>query len=165
MRTALQAFEHDFERGHETVTHDLAFHLSIAHATGNRYFQEILQHFGNLLIPRNRISSIHTPARDPDYLRRDLYDAIDKGDFPEWDFAVQILTQNEADALPFDILDATKLIPEELVPLQVIGVLSRKELTSEQVEHLRAESQGLEVAPVEYRILAEGAEIEAAPAS
>ena len=48
---------------------------------------------------------------------------------------------------------------------EVVGVLSRKELTPEQVEHLRAESQGLEVAPVEYRILAEGAEIEAAPAS
>ena len=48
---------------------------------------------------------------------------------------------------------------------EVVGVLSRKELTPEQVGHLRAESQGLEVAPVEYRILAEGAEIEAAPAS
>ena len=48
---------------------------------------------------------------------------------------------------------------------EVVGVLSRKELTPEQVGHLRAESQGLEVAPVEYRILADGAEIEAAPAS
>ena len=48
---------------------------------------------------------------------------------------------------------------------EVVGVLSRKELTPEQIEHLRAESKGLDVAPVEYRIVAEGAEIEAAPAS
>jgi hypothetical protein len=48
---------------------------------------------------------------------------------------------------------------------QVVGVLSRKELTPEQVEHLREDGKGLEVSPVEYRILAEGVEIEAAPAS
>ena len=68
--------------------------------------------------------AVKIAGADPDYLRRDLYDAIDKGDFPEWDFAVQILTQTEADALPFDILDATKLIPEELHPLRVIGKLT-----------------------------------------
>ncbi len=50
---------------------------------------------------------------DPDYHRRDLFEAIDAGDFPEWEFGVQLLTQAEADALPFDILDATKVIPEE----------------------------------------------------
>ena len=43
------------------------------------------------------------------------------GDFPEWEFAVQLFTQEEADKFPFDHLDATKLIPEELVPLKVIG--------------------------------------------
>ncbi|MEN5053169.1 catalase [Brevundimonas naejangsanensis] len=58
---------------------------------------------------------------DPDFHRRDLFDAIDQGDFPQWDFAVQVLTQAEADALPFDILDATKIIPEEIHPLKVIG--------------------------------------------
>ncbi|MFN4295513.1 MAG: catalase [Brevundimonas sp.] len=68
--------------------------------------------------------AVKIAGADPDYLRRDLYDAIDKGDFPEWDFAVQILTQDEADALPFDILDATKLIPEEIHPLRVIGKLT-----------------------------------------
>ncbi len=64
---------------------------------------------------------------DPDYHRRDLFEAIEKGDFPEWEFGVQLLSQEEADALPFDILDATKLIPEELVPIRVIGrmVLNR----------------------------------------
>ena len=68
--------------------------------------------------------AVKIAGADPDYLRRDLWDAIDQGDFPEWDFAVQVLTQAEADALPFDILDATKLIPEELHPLRVIGKLT-----------------------------------------
>jgi catalase len=58
---------------------------------------------------------------DPDYHRRDLHEAIAAGDFPEWEFGVQLLSQAEADALPFDILDATKLIPEELVPIRVVG--------------------------------------------
>ena len=43
------------------------------------------------------------------------------GNFPEWELAVQLFTEQEAAALPFDHLDATKIIPEELVPLQVIG--------------------------------------------
>jgi catalase len=64
---------------------------------------------------------------DPDFHRRDLHDAIEHGDFPEWEFGVQLLTQAEADKLPFDILDATKLIPEELVPIRMVGrmVLNR----------------------------------------
>ncbi len=71
--------------------------------------------------------AVKIAGADPDYHRRDLYEAIDKGDFPEWEFGVQLLSQEEADALPFDILDATKLIPEELVPIRVIGrmVLNR----------------------------------------
>ena len=58
---------------------------------------------------------------DQDYHRRDMFDAIAAGNFPEWEFAVQLFTQEEADKFPFDHLDATKLIPEELVPLKVIG--------------------------------------------
>jgi len=60
-------------------------------------------------------------SADNDFLRRDLWEAIGKGDFPEWDLAVQLFTQDEADSFPFDHLDPTKIIPEELVPLQVIG--------------------------------------------
>lgn len=60
---------------------------------------------------------------DPDFHRRDMFDAITAGDFPEWEFSVQLFTQAEADELPFDHLDATKLIPEELVPLKVVGRL------------------------------------------
>ena len=58
---------------------------------------------------------------DPDFHRRDMFDAITSGQFPEWEFAVQLFTQEQADGFPFDHLDATKLIPEELVPLRVIG--------------------------------------------
>ncbi len=47
---------------------------------------------------------------DPDFHRRDLWEAIEGGDFPEWEFCLQTFTQKEADALPFDVLDATKLI-------------------------------------------------------
>jgi catalase len=58
---------------------------------------------------------------DQDFHRRDMFEAIAAGNFPEWEFAVQLFTQEEADSFPFDHLDATKLIPEELVPLKVIG--------------------------------------------
>jgi catalase len=71
--------------------------------------------------------AVKIAGADPDYHRRDLFEAIDAGDFPEWEFGVQLLSQKEADALPFDILDATKVIPEELAPVRVIGrmVLNR----------------------------------------
>lgn len=62
-------------------------------------------------------------SADNDFLRRDLYEAIDQGNFPEWDLAVQLFTETEAEAFPFDHLDPTKLIPEELVPLKVIGTM------------------------------------------
>ncbi len=65
--------------------------------------------------------AVKIAGADPDYHRRDLFDAIDTGAFPEWEFGVQLLSQDEADALPFDILDATKLIPEELYPIKVVG--------------------------------------------
>ena len=65
--------------------------------------------------------AVKIAGADPDYHRRDLYEAIDQGAFPEWEFGVQLFTQEEADALPFDILDATKLAPEEDYPIRVIG--------------------------------------------
>ena len=65
--------------------------------------------------------TVKISGADPDYHRRDMFEAIAAGNFPEWEFAVQLFTQAEADQLPFDHLDATKLIPEELVPLKVIG--------------------------------------------
>ncbi|WP_242078136.1 catalase [Brevundimonas diminuta] len=65
--------------------------------------------------------AVKIAGADPDYHRRDLYEAIDQGDFPEWEFGVQLFTQEQADALPFDVLDATKLVPEEDYPIRVIG--------------------------------------------
>ena len=65
--------------------------------------------------------AVKIAGADQDYHRRDLFNAITSGDFPEWELAVQLFTQEEADALPFDHLDPTKLIPEELMPLKVIG--------------------------------------------
>jgi catalase len=62
-------------------------------------------------------------AADNDFHRRDLFESIENGSFPAWDLAVQLFTEKEADAFPFDHLDATKLIPEELVPLTVIGTM------------------------------------------
>ncbi|MDZ3823879.1 MAG: catalase [Pseudoxanthomonas sp.] len=60
-------------------------------------------------------------AADNDFHRRDLFEAIQSGNFPEWELAVQLFTEEEAEAFPFDHLDATKLVPEELVPLTVVG--------------------------------------------
>jgi len=60
---------------------------------------------------------------DPDFHRRDLWEAIDKGDHPEWELALQVFDQAKADTLDFDILDPTKLIPEEIIPLRVVGKL------------------------------------------
>lgn len=65
--------------------------------------------------------TVKISGADPDFHRRDMFDAITAGNFPEWELAVQLFTQAEADRFPFDHLDATKLIPEELVPLKVIG--------------------------------------------
>ena len=65
--------------------------------------------------------AVKISGADQDFHRRDMFEAIAAGNFPEWEFAVQLFTQEEADRFPFDHLDATKLIPEELVPLKVIG--------------------------------------------
>jgi catalase len=60
-------------------------------------------------------------AADNDYPRRDLFESIEAGNFPAWELSVQLFTQEQADALPYDHLDPTKIIPEEVVPLRKIG--------------------------------------------
>ena len=64
---------------------------------------------------------------DSDFHRRDLWDAIEAGEYPEWELGLQIFTEKQAEGFSFDVLDATKLIPEELVPVQPVGrmVLNR----------------------------------------
>ena len=60
---------------------------------------------------------------DPDFHRRDLWDAIEQGDFPEWELGIQAFDDDFADAFDFDVLDPTKLIPEEVLPVEPIGRL------------------------------------------
>jgi catalase len=60
---------------------------------------------------------------DPDFHRRDLWNAIQAGDFPEWELGLQVFDDKFTDKFPFDVLDATKLIPEEDVPIQLVGKL------------------------------------------
>ena len=60
---------------------------------------------------------------DPDFHRRDLWDAIQSGAFPEWELGLQLFDDEFADQFPFDVLDATKLIPEEDVPIRIVGRL------------------------------------------
>ncbi|MBP6020336.1 MAG: catalase [Burkholderiaceae bacterium] len=71
--------------------------------------------------------AVKISGADPDYHRRDLWEAIDSGEYPEWELCIQVFTEEQAEKFSFDVLDATKLIPEELVPLQPIGkiVLNR----------------------------------------
>ncbi|RYY03728.1 MAG: catalase [Gammaproteobacteria bacterium] len=61
---------------------------------------------------------------DPDYHRRDLWEAIEAGAFPEWELGLQIFTEEEAEKFSFDVLDPTKLVPEELVPIKPVGKLT-----------------------------------------
>src|SRR5690349_6749194 len=61
---------------------------------------------------------------DPDFHRRDLFEAITSGDFPQWELGVQVFDEAFADDFEFDVLDATKLVPEELVPVRPVGVMT-----------------------------------------
>ncbi|QIL37986.1 catalase [Pedobacter sp. HDW13] len=63
-------------------------------------------------------------GKDPDFHRRDLWDAIEAGAFPEWELGLQIVPEKDEFKFDFDILDPTKLIPEELVPVQRIGKMT-----------------------------------------
>ena len=60
---------------------------------------------------------------DPDFHRRDLWQAIHAGQFPEWELGLQLFDDKFAEEFPFDVLDATKLIPEELIPIRKVGRL------------------------------------------
>jgi len=82
-------------------------------------------------------------GRDPDFHRRDLYDAIESGNYPEWELGVQIVPEADEHKFDFDLLDATKLIPEELVPVTPIGsfVLNRN------VENFFAETEQVAFCP------------------
>ncbi len=65
--------------------------------------------------------AVKISGADPDFHRRDLWERIEAGAFPQYDLAVQVFTEEQAESFSFDILDATKIVPEELVPLRVVG--------------------------------------------
>lgn len=71
--------------------------------------------------------AVKISGADPDFHRRDLWEAIERGDFPEWELGVQVIEESQAAALDFDLLDPTKLIPEEIIPIRMLGkmVLNR----------------------------------------
>ena len=61
---------------------------------------------------------------DPDFHKRDLWESIEKGNFPEWNFGVQLVPEEDEDKFDFDLLDPTKIIPEEEVPVEIVGTLT-----------------------------------------
>ncbi len=63
-------------------------------------------------------------GKDPDFLRRDLWEAVEMGNYPEFELGVQIVEEEDEMSFAFDLLDATKLIPEELVPIKFIGKMT-----------------------------------------
>lgn len=67
--------------------------------------------------------AVKISGADPDYHRRDLWERIEAGAFPEYELGLQVFTEEQAEDFSFDILDATKIIPEELVPLRPVGRL------------------------------------------
>src|SRR5688572_25831878 len=67
--------------------------------------------------------AVKISGADSDFHRRDLWEAIEAGAFPEWELGVQVFTEEQAEKFSFDVLDATKIVPEELVPVVPVGRL------------------------------------------
>jgi len=80
---------------------------------------------------------------DPDFHRRDLREAIEKGDFPEWELGLQVFDDKQAAELDFDVLDPTKLIPEEIIPLRMVGKL----VLNRNVDNFFAETEQVAFLP------------------
>ena len=68
--------------------------------------------------------AVKISGADSDFHRRDLWDAIEAGQYPEWELGIQVVAENDEFKFDFDLLDPTKLIPEELVPVQIIGKMT-----------------------------------------
>ena len=67
--------------------------------------------------------AVKISGADPDFHRRDLWEAIEAGAYPEYELGLQIFTEEQAESFSFDVLDATKIVPEELVPIVPVGRL------------------------------------------
>ena len=68
--------------------------------------------------------AVKISGADSDFHRRDLWDAIEAGQYPEWELGIQVVPESDEFKFDFDLLDPTKLIPEELVPVQIIGKMT-----------------------------------------
>ncbi len=68
--------------------------------------------------------AVKISGADSDFHRRDLWDAIDAGQYPEWELGLQIIPEEDEHKFPFDLLDATKLIPEDMVPVKIVGKMT-----------------------------------------
>ncbi|MDQ7970696.1 MAG: catalase, partial [Oxalicibacterium faecigallinarum] len=67
--------------------------------------------------------AVKISGADPDFHRRDLWEAIEAGAYPEWELGLQVFSEEQAEAFEFDVLDSTKIVPEELVPIIPVGKL------------------------------------------
>ena len=63
-------------------------------------------------------------GKDPDFNRKDLWERIENGMFPEYELGFQLFSEEEADSFDFDVLDPTKIVPEELVPVRKVGKMT-----------------------------------------
>lgn len=82
-------------------------------------------------------------GKDADFHRRDLYEAIEQGIYPEWELGVQVVEEEDEMSFDFDLLDPTKLIPEELVPVTPIG----KFVLNRNVDNFFAETEQVAFCP------------------
>ncbi|MBJ6121394.1 catalase [Sphingomonas mollis] len=65
--------------------------------------------------------TVKIAGADPDFQRRNLFESIDRGDFPTWELGLQLFDEEFAASQPYDVLDATKIIPEEVLPVKIVG--------------------------------------------
>ncbi|KAF0677115.1 catalase [Profundibacterium mesophilum] len=72
--------------------------------------------------------AVKVNGADPDFHRRDMWNAIEAGDYPEWELGIQVFDDEFADNFEFDVLDPTKIIPEEQVPVRIIGKMTLNRL-------------------------------------
>ena len=82
-------------------------------------------------------------GKDPDFHRRDLYEAIEAGNYPEWELGIQIVEEEDEMKFDFDLLDPTKIIPEELVPVTPIGKL----VLNRNIDNFFAETEQIAFCP------------------
>ena len=97
--------------------------FSLINAAGKRHFVKF--HFTPELGVHSLVwdEALKLGGQDPDFHRKDIWEAIEKGFYPKWKFGIQTIPEGDQDKFDFDILDSTKVWPEDLVPVRYIGTL------------------------------------------